>query len=160
LRRWLAAALLAAALAPVAGAANAEDMEWPEPIAWGEQINPARVAEAVRTALTNTRWQVEADSGLSLTARHQDGDRELRLRLDYGTQQVSYHYVDSQHYLYRHEDGRSYIHRRANRLMGKLDRAMRAEIQRMRFERNDDAEVVPVMPADEPAPDPEDERSP
>jgi hypothetical protein len=132
-------------------------MEWPEPIAWGERINPARVGEALRAALANAKWQVETHSGLSLTARHQDGERVLRLRLDYGAQQVSYHYVDSENYLYRHEDGRSYIHRRANRLMRKLDRQVHAQIRRVRFELGDDTEVVPVLPADESPPEPADE---
>jgi hypothetical protein len=156
LRSWLVAALLAAALAPV-GAAGAEDMEWPEPIAWGERINRVRVAEALRAALVDARWQVESDSGQSLTARHENGDHWLRVRLDYGPQQVRYHYVDSANYSYRHEGGRSSIHRRANRLLRKLDRAVHAQIRRMRFELGDETEVVPVLPADEALPDPADE---
>jgi len=131
LRRALAAlALLGCALAP-AGAA-AEELEWPEPLAWGEPVEPTRVAQALREALARVKWQVESDTGSALTARHEAGEHVLRVRLEYGERRVSYHYVDSRHYSYEEEDGRRYIHRRANRLLGKLSRAVGAAILQAR----------------------------
>lgn len=119
-------ALLACALAP-AGAA-AEELEWPEPHAWGEPVEPARLAHALRQALLRVKWQVESDTGSAITARHEDREHVLRVRLEYAERHVSYHYVDSQHYAFEEEHGRRFIHRRANRLLAKLSRSVAASI--------------------------------
>lgn len=144
MRSALAAlALLGCALAP-AGAA-AEELEWPEPLAWGEPVAPPRVAQALREALARVKWQVESDTGSAITARHESGEHVLRVRLDYGERRVSYHYVDSAHYAYEEEGGTRYIHRRANRLLAKLNRAVGASILQARSE----PAPLRVVPLDE-----------
>lgn len=128
---------------------------WPEPIRWGDEIPDARVASALLEALANCKWQVEARDEGSITARHEANERELRIRLDYSPQRVSYQYVDSRNYAYAEENGQRYIHRRARRIIARLDREVRTQIQRLRFERGEPTEVVPADPAppeDAPAP--------
>ena len=151
MRSWLAAvALLAGALAPAV--AGAEELEWPEPIAWGEPVARVQLAQALREALEGAKWVVESDSGSAITARHEARTHVLRLRLDYGPQLVTYHYVDSANYGYAREGERQYIHRRANKLIKRLDREVRTQVQRVRFERGDEpeTEIVPVLPEEEP----------
>ena len=144
MRSALAAlALLACALAPAG--AMAEELEWPEPHAWGEPVAPARVAQALREALARVKWQVESDTGSAMTARHESGEHVLRVQLEYGERRVSYHYVDSAHYSYEEEDGKRYIHRRANRLLAKLSRAVGASILQARSE----PAPLQVVPLDE-----------
>jgi len=147
----VALVLLAGALAPAG--ASAEELEWPEPHAWGEPVDPPRLAQALREALARVKWQVETDTGSALTARHEDGERVLRIRLEYGERRVTYHYVESAHYSYEEEGGRRYIHRRANRLLAKLSRAVGASILQARSQPAP-LQVVP-LDGDEPGPPPE-----
>lgn len=144
-RRLVLAALLWCSIAPVAQAG--EEMEWPAPIAWGEYVDSTRVAKALLEALANSKWFIEADTGESIIARYEVRAHRLRVRIDYAPQRIRYHYVDSENFSYEEENGRRYIHRRANRIMGKLNREVRIQVQRMRFER-EPMRVVPVLPAE------------
>lgn len=151
MRRLLcaAAALLWPALAPAAQ--SGEPMAWPEPIQWGEFLDTTRVSGALLEALANSKWLVEADTGESITARYEVRVHVLRIRIDYGPQRVSYHYVDSENYAYEEENGERYIHRRANKIMGRLDKEVRIQLQRARFQR-EPLQVVPVEPPADAAP--------
>lgn len=143
-RRFLLLPLLAAL--PLLLGANVP-MEWPKPIQWPEFIDSTRVAKALLEALADRKWLIEGDTGESITARYEVREHWLRIRIDYSPRGLAYHYVDSENYSYEVEYGERYIHRRANKVMGQLNREVRIQVQRMRFERDSTA-VVPVVPAE------------
>lgn len=120
-------------------------MEWPRPISWPEHIDSTRVAKGLLEALANRKWLIEGDTGESITARYVVREHWLRIRIDYTARGLTYHYVDSKDFDYAEAHGERTIHRRANKLMGQLNREVRIQVQRMRFER-EPARVVPVDP--------------
>lgn len=120
-------------------------MEWPRPIQWPEFVDSTRVAKALLEALAGRKWFIEADTGDAITARYEVREHVLRIRIDYSPHGLRYRYLDSVNYSYEEENGERYIHRRANRIMGQLNREVRIQVQRLRFEREATA-VVPVAP--------------
>lgn len=140
--RWRGLLLLP--LLPLLLGANVP-MEWPRPIQWPEFVDSTRVAKALLEALASRKWLIEADTGDSITARYDVREHSLRIRIDYSPRALSYHYVDSRNFSYEEEFGERYIHRRANKIIGQLNREVRIQVQRMRFER-DATTVVPVVP--------------
>jgi hypothetical protein len=158
MKRTLRVLLLASApllMAPQSGV----PMELPNAIGWEEFVDSTRVAEAVLDALAGRKWLIEADTGQSIIARHQVRVHWLRLRIDYGPRGVSYHYLDSGNYAYEEDEGQRYIHRRANKILQRLDDEVRIQVQRVRFQR-EPTEVVPIEPGADPAADPPPDAAP
>lgn len=134
-------------------------MEWPRPIAWPEYIDSTRVAKGLLEALANRKWLIEGDTGESITARYAVREHWLRIRIDYTSRGLTYRYLDSKDFDYEEAGGERYIHRRANKIMGQLNREVRIQVQRMRFER-EPALVVPVDPLEPPEAGPAPQQSP
>lgn len=126
-------------------------MEWPRPIRWPEHVDSTRVARGLLEALADRKWLIEGDTGESITARYVVREHWLRIRIDYTPQGLTYRYLDSKDFDYEEAHGERYIHRRANKIMGQLNREVRIQVQRMRFER-EPTRVVPVDPVAPPAP--------
>jgi hypothetical protein len=125
-------------------------MEWPRPITWPEYVDSTRVAKGLLEALANRKWLIEGDTGESITARYVVRGHWLRIRIDYTPRGLAYRYLDSQDFDYEETNGGRFIHRRANKIMGQLNREVRIQVQRLRFER-EPAQVVPVDPVEPPA---------
>jgi hypothetical protein len=146
-----AALLLGLVAPPLLAALPAVPLELPGPIAFPQYLDTVKVSEAIMTAFTNKKWLIEADTGEAVRAHLAIRRHVLRIRIDYSTRGLSYHYLGSELLGYEEDAGEKYIHPNANKWLSQLAAEVQIQIQRLYFERTP-AEVVPVEPPPHPAP--------
>jgi len=148
----LAKAAVALALLLAAGAAQATSpsvpLELPRRIVLQDSPEPARVASAIRAALTLRKWTIESDSGSEVTAKLDVRGHLLRVRLAYDENEIRFAYVDSVEMGYAVNDGVALIHPTGNKWLYRLANEVREQVQRVVYE-GESADVVPAA-GDEP----------
>lgn len=121
-------------------------LELPLPITLAEPVDTIKISKALLTAFANQKWMVESDTGESIIARFDKRRHVLRIRADYTSRSITFHYVESGELSYEKFEGEEFIHPTANKWLLRLEKEVHIQVNRFRFER-DPAEVVPVDPA-------------
>lgn len=141
-------------LAPLLLAAKLSvPLELPPPVQFPQFVDSLKVSKALVTALTNKKWLVEADTGEAVRGALKIRRHALRIRIEYTTRGIVYHYVDSVALGYEEDEGERYIHPNANKWLEQLEDEVNIQLQPLLFER-EPAEVVPVEPPPPPPPKP------
>ena len=146
LRRWAPAFAGATILlfgAPAIATSPSVPLELPHRIVLQDSPEPARVASAIRAALTLRKWAIESDSGSEVTARLDVRGHTLRVRLAYDENEIRFAYVDSVEMGYAIDKGVALIHPTGNKWLYRLANEVREQVQRVVYE-GESADVVPA----------------
>jgi hypothetical protein len=138
-------ALLALVAPLLMGAAPIVPLEMPDTLRLADYADGDEVGRGLGAALGAKKWQIESDTGTSVTARHEERGAMLRVRIEYTPERVSYRYVDSTGLGHARVDGEDYIHPAANKWLSRLAKQVRAQVLRYASER-EATQVVPVEP--------------
>jgi hypothetical protein len=117
-------------------------LEMPDPIVMPRLVDADRVRSAILTAVIRRKWITEADFGDALVVRLNARQHQLRVRLEYGSREVRFIYMDSENLRYAIVDGAPVIHRKVPGWIQGLALEIERELQGVVFER-DRIDVVP-----------------
>lgn len=130
--RRLSALVLALLLgAPAWATSPPVPLDVPRRIVLPESVDATDLAQAIKVALTNRKWTVQADTGSAVRGQIEVRGHVLQMEISYGEREVSFRYVDSLAMDYRVENGVAYIHPTGNKWLYRLANEVRDQVQRV-----------------------------